>query len=78
MMASALLLLLPSCIARDNGLALTPPMGFNSYMVGSGLSGEAGLGSIASFEVTGASSFNVLVGGRSSIDKSERNFCFAM
>lgn len=31
----------------DNGLARTPPMGFNNYM--SGVSGEEGLGSIADF-----------------------------
>jgi len=36
--------------ALDNGLARTPPMGFNSYM--SGVSGEKGLGSIADFFVS--------------------------
>ena len=50
MKASALLLLLPRCFALDNGLALTPPMGFNSYMAG--VSGESGLGDIASFLVS--------------------------
>ena len=36
--------------ALDNGLALTPPMGFNSYMAPQ--SGEAGLGAIADFMVS--------------------------
>eukprot|EP00911_Craspedida_sp_UC1_P002528 UC1_evm1s1876 len=41
---------MPSARALDNGLARTPPMGFNSYM--SGLHGEAGLGAIADFFVS--------------------------
>jgi alpha-galactosidase len=39
--------LLPLVSALNNGLAITPPMGFNSYM--SSVSGESGLGSIAAF-----------------------------
>eukprot|EP00658_Telonema_sp_P-2_P049997 TRINITY_DN3806_c0_g1_i2.p1 TRINITY_DN3806_c0_g1~~TRINITY_DN3806_c0_g1_i2.p1 ORF type:complete len:606 (+),score=98.43 TRINITY_DN3806_c0_g1_i2:3-1820(+) len=43
------LVLLGTAQALDNGVARTPPMGFNSYMAG--VSGEAGLGRIASFLV---------------------------
>ena len=49
-MTTTALLLLPAAVALNNGLALTPPMGFNSYM--SGVSGEKGLGSIADFFVS--------------------------
>ena len=35
--------------ALDNGVALTPPMGFNSYMAGSALQDEAGLRKVAEF-----------------------------
>ena len=35
--------------ALDNGVALTPPMGFNSYMAGSALQNEAGLRKVAEF-----------------------------
>ena len=36
--------------ALDNGVARTPPMGFNTYM--SGLSGEVGMGTVAAFLVS--------------------------
>jgi alpha-galactosidase len=35
--------------ALDNGVALTPPMGFNSYMAGAGLQNEVGLLRVADF-----------------------------
>ena len=48
--ACALVVLACTAHALDNGLASTPPMGFNSYM--SGVSGERGLGAIADFFVS--------------------------
>eukprot|EP00937_MAST-01D_sp_MAST-1D-sp2_P001136 g1136.t1 len=41
---------LGTAAALMNGLAVTPPMGFNSYM--SGVSGEAGLGAVADFFIS--------------------------
>ncbi len=43
--------LLPAADALDNGVALTPPMGFNSYMAPGALHNEAGLGAVADFFV---------------------------
>ena len=39
-----------AAVGLNNGLALTPPMGFNSYMAPQ--SGESGLGAIADFLVS--------------------------
>jgi alpha-galactosidase len=47
---AALLVLVPFVASLNNGVAITPPMGFNSYM--SGISGESGLASIADFFVS--------------------------
>ena len=42
---------LPLASALDNGVAATPPMGFNSYMAPGELHNEAGLGAVADFFV---------------------------
>ena len=53
MSSSQLLLLhlISATVALDNGLAQTPPMGFNSYMAGPCCQHETGLGAVADFVV---------------------------
>ena len=50
MRAAIFLTAVGGALALDNGLAIKPPMGFNSYM--SGVSGEAGLGAVADFFIS--------------------------